>query len=295
LRAVFRDHVQKLDWMSDETKTKALLKFDSFSQKLGYPDKFADYSPIDIRRHDYFGNVRRSVAFEVHNQSARIGKPVNKSAWWLTPHTVNAYFNKAMNEIVFPAGILQPPYFDMSMDDAVNYGGIGIVIGHEITHGYDDEGRHYDANGILNEWWTDKDSREFDRRAKKVVDEYNGFTALPGLPINGKLTLGENIADLGGVSIAYDALERLLAKDPYKRKIIDGLTPEQRFFISYGQSWRAHVSDPETRRWITVDPHPPDRFRVIGPITNYQFFYDAFGIKPGAPMWRAPELRAQIW
>jgi putative endopeptidase len=213
----------------------------------------------------------------------------------MTPPTVNAYFNPLVNEIVFPAGILQPPFFDLTKDDAVNYGAIGVVIGHEITHGYDDEGRKYDADGNLNEWWTTEDSKEFDARAQKVVNEYNAFEALPGLHVNGKLTLGENLADLGGISIAYDALERMLAKDPSKRINIDGFTPEQRFFISFAQVWRTNIRDAEARRLVTVDPHSPGRFRAVGPLVNYQQFFDAFNIKPGDPMWRAPELRAHIW
>ena len=295
LREVFKDHLQKLDWMSEPTRQKALVKFERFVHKIGYPDKFRDYSSVDIRPDDYLGDVRRADIFEVARQTARIGKPVDKSEWGMTPPTVNAYFNPTMNEIVFPAGILQPPFFDLTADDAVNYGGIGAVIGHEITHGYDDEGRHFDADGNLVEWWTEKDSKEFDSRAQKVVDEYNGFEALPGVFVNGKLTLGENIADLGGVSIAYDAMERALQKDPAKRKKIDGFTPEQRFFLSFAQLWRTNIRDEEARRLITVDPHSPGRFRSVGPLMNFQEFYDAFGIKPGAKMWRNPDLRAKIW
>lgn len=295
LREVFKDHLQKLDWMSEPTRQKAMLKFERFVQKIGHPDKFRDYSTLDIRRDDYYGNVCRADAFEVSRKIARIGKPVDKTEWEMTPSTVNAYFNPTMNEIVFPAGILQPPFFDLSMDDAVNYGGIGAVIGHEITHGYDDEGRHYDADGNLVEWWSEKDTKEFDLRAQKVVDEYNSFEMLPGVFVNGKLTLGENIADLGGVSIGYDALQRALKKDPAKRKNIDGFTPEQRFFLSFAQLWRSNIREAEARRLITVDPHSPGRFRSVGPLMNFQEFYDAFGIKPGEKMWRAPELRAKIW
>jgi putative endopeptidase len=295
LKTVFRDHLQKVDWMTEATRAKALAKFARFTQKIGYPDKFRDYSSIDIKRDDYLGNVRRAAAFEVHRRMARIGQPVDRTEWNMTPPTVNAYFNPLQNEIAFPAGILQPPFFDVSMDDAVNYGAIGVVIGHEITHGYDDEGRKYDADGNLNEWWTPEDSKEFDARAQKVVDEYNAFEALPGVHVNGKLTLGENLADLGGVSIAYDALERTLAKDASKRKSIDGFTPEQRFFISFAQVWRTNIREAEARRRITVDPHSPGRFRAVGPLVNYQEYFDAFNIKPGDPMWRAPELRAHTW
>jgi putative endopeptidase len=295
LKTVFRDHLEKVDWMTDATRAKALAKFARFTQKIGFPDKFRDYSSIKIKRDDYLGNVRRAAAFEQHRQMARVGKPVDRTEWDMTPPTVNAYFNPLQNEIVFPAGILQPPFFDVSMDDAVNYGAIGVVIGHEITHGYDDEGRKYDAEGNLNEWWTTEDSKEFDARAQKVVDEYNAFETLPGVHVNGRLTLGENLADLGGVSIAYDALERSLARDPSKRKTIDGFTPEQRFFLSFAQVWRTNIRDAEARRLVTVDPHSPGRFRAVGPLVNYQEFFDAFHIKPGDPMWRAPELRAHTW
>jgi len=295
LKTVFRDHLEKVDWMTDATRAKALAKFARFTQKIGYPDKFRDYSALEIKRDDYLGNVRRASAFEQHRQFARVGQPVDRTEWHMTPPTVNAYFNPLQNEIVFPAGILQPPFFDVSMDDAVNYGAIGVVIGHEITHGYDDEGRKYDAEGNLNEWWSKEDGQEFDARAQKVVDEYNAFETLPGVHVNGKLTLGENLADLGGVSIAYDALERDLAKNPSKRKVIDGFTPEQRLFISFSQVWRTNIRDAEARRLVTVDPHSPGRFRAVGPLVNYQQFFDAFHIKPGDPMWRAPELRAHIW
>jgi putative endopeptidase len=295
LKAVFRDHLEKVDWMTETTRAKALAKFARFTQKIGYPDKFRDYSSIQIKRGDYLGNVRRAAAFEEHRELARVGQAVDRTEWGMTPPTVNAYFNPLQNEIVFPAGILQPPFFDVTMDDAVNYGAIGVVIGHEITHGYDDEGRKYDAEGNLNEWWTEEDSKEFDARAQKVVDEYNAFEALPGVHVNGRLTLGENLADLGGVSIAYDALERMLAQDPSKRKSIDGFTPEQRFFISFAQVWRTNIREAEAHRLVTVDPHSPGRFRAVGPLVNYQQFFDAFNIKPGDPMWRAPELRAHIW
>jgi putative endopeptidase len=213
----------------------------------------------------------------------------------MTPPTVNAYFNPLQNEVVFPAGILQPPFFDVSMDDAVNYGAIGVVIGHEMTHGYDDEGRKYDADGNLAAWWSDKDSAEFEARAQKVVDEYSSFEVVPGVRVNGNLTLGENIADIGGVSISYDALERALAKDPSKRRTIDGFTPEQRFFISFAQIWRTNTRETELRRRVIVDPHSPGQFRAIGPLMNFQEFYDAFGISDTAPMWRPPALRARIW
>jgi predicted metalloendopeptidase len=295
LKNVYRDHLANAGWMSEATRAKALAKFARFTQKIGYPDKFRDYSPITFKRDDYWGNVLRADAFEEHREIARVGKAVDRTEWHMTPPTVNAYFNPEQNEIVFPAGILQPPFFDLTQDDAVNYGAIGAVIGHEMTHGYDDEGRKYDADGNLNNWWTTNDAKEFEARAQKVVDEYNGFEPLPGVHVNGELTLGENLADLGGVTISYDALERDLAKDPSKRKIIDGFTPEQRFFISFGQLWRINIREAEAKRLLTVDPHSPGPFRAVGPLMNFAPFYEAFNIKPGDPMWRAPELRAHIW
>ncbi len=295
LRVVFRDRLKKVDWMSEDTRAKGLAKFDRFTQKVGHPDKFRDYSTISIRRGDLLGNIQRASLFETRRELARVGKAVDKTEWHMTPQTVNAYFNPLQNEIVFPAGILQPPFFDVEADDAVNYGAIGVVIGHEITHGYDDKGRQYDADGNLNDWWTDKDAKEFEARAQKIVDQYSGYEALPGLNVNGKLTLGENIADLGGTSIAFEALQRALAQDPSKRKAIDGFTPEQRFFLSLTQLWRTNWRDAELRRRITVDPHSPGQFRAIGPHVNLGEFYEAFGIKEGAPMWRSPDLRAKIW
>ena len=295
LKAVFLDRLKSVPWMTETTRAKALAKFERFTTKIGHPDVFRDYSSVEIRPGDYFGNVRRAAEFESHRQRVRVGKPVDKTEWGMTPPTVNAYFSPNRNEIVFPAGILQPPFFDMEMDDAVNYGGIGVVIGHEITHGYDDQGRKYDADGNLADWWTAEDAKAFEARAQKVVDQYNGYEALPGLHVNGKLTLGENLADLGGASIAFEALQRALAKDPTKRKQIDGLTPEQRFFLSFSQVWRSNIREAEARRRITVDPHSPGQFRAIGAHVNMQEFYDAFGIKEGMPMWRAPELRAKVW
>lgn len=295
LKAVFHDRLEKVSWMTESTRAKALAKFTRFTQKIGYPAQFRDYSAIEIRRDDLLDNVRRAAAFESRRQILRIGKTVDRSEWDMTPETVNAYFNPLLNEIVFPAGILQPPFFDVTMDDAVNYGAIGVVIGHEMTHGYDDEGRKYDAEGNLNDWWTDADAKAFDERAQHVVDEYNSFEAVPGFHVNGKLTLGENLADLGGVHIAYDALQRALAKNPLKRRPIDGFTPEQRFFISFAQIWRTNIRDAEAQRLVTVDPHSPGRFRAYGPLLNVQEFYDAFSIKPGSPLWLPPEKRAVIW
>jgi putative endopeptidase len=295
LKAVVRDRLGKVEWMTDATRAKALAKFERFTQKIGHPDKFRDYSSVEIRPDDFLGNVERADQFETRRTISRVGRPVDKTEWHMTPETVNAYFNPLQNEIVFPAGILQPPFFDVEMDDAVNYGAIGVVIGHEITHGYDDQGRKYDADGNLNDWWTEADAKAFEARAQKVVDQYNAYEVLPGLHVNGQLTLGENIADLGGASIAFEALQRTFAKDPSKRKRIDGFTPEQRFFLSLSQIWRTNCREAEMRRLITIDPHSPGQFRAIGPHVNLQQFYDAFNMSSSDPMWRAPELRAKIW
>jgi putative endopeptidase len=292
---VFHDRLEKVPWMTETTRAKARAKFARFTQKIGHPDKFRDYSAVVIRRDDLLGNVRRAEAFESRREIARIGKLVDRTEWHMTPETVNAYFNPQQNEIVFPAGILQPPFFDVTKDDAVNYGGIGVVIGHEMTHGYDDQGRKYDADGNLNDWWTEADAKAFDARAQLVVNEYNAFEPLPGLHVNGKLTLGENLADLGGVNIAYEALQRALAKSPANRQTIDGFTPEQRFFVSFAQIWRTNIREAEAQRLVTVDPHSPGQFRAFGPLLSVQEFYDAFAIKPGSPMWLPPEKRAVIW
>ena len=293
ITAVMRDRLKTLDWMTEPTRQKALAKFDHFYAKIGHPEKWRDYSTVTIRRDSYFANDRAATEFEVKRRLARLGQPVDKTEWGMSPPTVNAYFDPTANNINFPAGILQPPFFDFSLDDAVNYGGIGAVIGHEITHGFDDQGRHYDGAGNLAEWWTPDDAKAFDARAQKVVDQFNAYEALPGVHVIGPLTLGENIADLGGVTLAYEALERSLVGK--ERKLIDGLTPEQRFFLAWAQVWRTNARESEIKRLVTIDPHSPGRFRAIGPLVNFQPFYDAFNIKKGDPMWRKPEDRAKIW
>ena len=295
IRTVFQDRLRHVSWMSETTRTKALAKFDRFTQKIGHPEVFRDYSSVSIRRDDFLGNIRRAAQFEARREIARVGKAVDRREWRMTPQTVNAYFSPLQNEIVFPAGILQPPFFDVSLDDAVNYGAIGVVIGHEITHGYDDQGRKFDADGNLSDWWTAADAAEFDARAQKVVDQYGAYEALPGLKVNGRLTLGENIADLGGTSIAYEALQRALAKNPERRKAIEGFSPEQRFFLSLTQLWRVTWREAELRRRIVVDPHSPGQFRAIGPHVNLPEFFGAFGIREGDPMWRPESQRAKIW
>ena len=295
LTEVFRERLTKLDWMSEATRRKALTKFDRFAAKIGHPEKFRDYSSIRIDPNDYLGNHWRAAEFEDHRQVVRVGGPIDRTEWGMTPPQVNAYFDPTKNEIVFPAGILQPPFFDPRMDDAVNLGGIGAVIGHEITHGYDDQGRKYDAEGNLANWWGPEDLKEFDARAAKVVAEYDSYEPLPSVHVNGQLTLGENIADIGGVSIAFEALQRRLARDPGARRPIDGLTPEQRFFVAWAQIWRQTIQEPELRRRLTVDPHSQGKYRVMAPATNLPAFADAFGISERSPLWRAGDRRITIW
>ncbi len=295
LKAVYRDRLAKVPWMTAGTRAAAVEKFERFTAKIGAPEKFRDYSSVEVRRDDCLGNLQRTAVFESRRAMARIGQPVDRTEWEMTPPTVNAYFHPTMNEIVFPAGILQPPFFDPEMDDAVNYGETGATIGHEMTHGYDNEGRKYDAEGNLHDWWTKRDVKEFDARAQKLVEQFNGYTPLPGLHVNGKLTLAENIADLGGLSIAFEALQRALAADPAKRKNIDGFTPEQRFFIAYAQSWAGKERDENLRKSLTTDTHSPDFLRGFAPLLNLQEFYDAFGITDKAPLFRAKANRAVIW
>ncbi|MCC6231306.1 MAG: M13 family metallopeptidase [Verrucomicrobiales bacterium] len=295
LREVFQERLARLPWMSETTRAEARRKFDRFTPKIGHPDKFRDYSRVAIRRDDFLGNVQRAATANFERNAGRIGQPVDRSEWGMTPQTVNAYFSPTQNEIVFPAGILQPPFFDLALDDAVNFGAIGSVIGHEISHGYDDQGRKYDAAGNLRDWWTAQDAAEFDRRAAKLVDQFNAYEPLPGTRVNGRLTLGENLADVAGVSIAYEALQRFLQRNPQRRQNVDGFTPEQRFFLGFAQAWRVNTREAELRRRLVVDSHAPPQFRAFGPLVNLAEFHAAFGIQPGDPMFKAPEDRAQIW
>ncbi|MBM3855726.1 MAG: M13 family metallopeptidase, partial [Verrucomicrobia bacterium] len=294
IQAVMRDRLKNLEWMSEATRQKALGKFARFEPMIGYTDRWRDYTKVEIRRDDYFGNVRRASLVESRRNIDRTGQPVDKREWGMTPSTVNAYFSPVTNQIVFPAGILQPPFFDPALDDAVNYGAIGAVIGHEITHGYDDQGRRYDADGNLTDWWTPEDAAKFRERAQRLVEQFNSYQALPGLAINGQLALGENIADLGGVSIAFEALQRSLRGKPPAAKI-DGFTPEQRFFISWAQQWRTAYRDDAMRMQVARGPHAPGNFRAYGPLVNLQEFFAAFGIEEGDKMWKPPGERAKIW
>jgi len=295
IEAAMKAHLEQADWMSETTRAKALAKFARFRAMIGWPLTWRDYSALTIRRDSYFENIRRARAFETQRQFGHIGQKVDRDEFtFLPPQVVNAYFQSTANQIVFLAAILQPPFFDPELDDAVNYGGIGVVIGHEITHGFDDRGRLYDANGNLADWWTAGDAEQFKARAQKLIDEFNQFEALPGLKINGVLTQSENIADLGGLVVSYEALQRSLAGRPPAPKI-DGFTPEQRFFLAYAQLWRTKYRDGALRRQVMSNEHSPGQFRAFGPLVNLPEFYAAFGIKEGDPMWRAPELRAKIW
>jgi len=291
----YREDITSLEWMSPETRKRALDKLGKFTPKIGYPDEWRDYSKLDIRRDDLAGNVRRAAAFEVDRRLSRLGKPVDRKEWGMTPQTVNAYYNANMNEIVFPAAILQPPLFDMESDDAVNYGAIGAVIGHEIGHGFDDQGSKFDGAGNMVNWWTAADRKEFEARAKTLIAQYGGFepAQLPGQKVNGALTIGENIGDLGGLTIAYKAFRRSLKGG--QAPVIDNLTGDQRFFIGWAQAWRSKARDAHLARLLATDPHAPAEFRCNGVLRNLPEFYAAFGLKAGDKLWLPPERRVRIW
>ena len=293
IRLAFKDRIMNLEWMSDSTKQEALKKLDAFRVKIGYPDKWKDYQALKLED-SYAENILNSNAFKIERDIDKIGKPVDTTEWGMTPPTVNAYYNPVMNEIVFPAGILQPPFYDYQADAAVNYGGIGAVIGHELTHGFDDQGRQFDAEGNLNDWWTEEDAEKFNALSKKIVEQFNNYEALDSLFINGELTLGENIADLGGLAVAYDGLQRHLKEHGNPGKI-NGYTPEQRFFMSWAQVWRTKHRPEFLRKQILTDPHSPGDLRVNGPLSNLETFYDAFDVEEGDHMWRADSVRAKIW
>ncbi len=293
LQVAFKARIDKLEWMGDTTKQRAQQKLAAVLKKIGYPSKWKSYEDVTIKRDDFYGNMRSIAKHDYKETIAKIGKPVDKTEWGMTAPTVNAYYNPTFNEIVFPAGILQFPFFDLKADDAINYGSIGLVIGHEMTHGFDDQGRQYDAEGNLKDWWTAKDGALFTTKAKGAVDQYNQYLVLDSLHVNGQLTLGENLADIGGLAIAYDAFK--LTSQGKSDTQIDGLTPDQRFFLGFAQCWRL-INRPEMMRTrITTDPHSPEQFRVNGPLSNFEPFYKTFGVTDKNKMYRKPEDRVKIW
>ena len=293
LKRAFEVRIGKLDWMSEATRKRAIEKLGKIRTKIGYPDKWKDYSKLAIERDDLVGNLRRAAEWRYQRMLDKIGKPVDRDEWLMTPQTVNAYYNPLMNEIVFPAAILQPPFFNVKADDAVNYGGIGAVIGHELSHAFDDSGSRFDGDGNLNNWWTKEDRKEFEKRGKALVAQYDAFEPLEGIHVNGRLTLGENIGDLGGVNVALTAYE--LSRQGKAAPVIDGLTGPQRFFLGYAQIWRRKYRPEELRRRIVVDPHSPAKYRVNGIVRNIDAFYDVFDVKAGGKLYLAPEERVRIW
>ncbi len=295
VRAAMRDRIEALDWMSADTKKEAIIKLDAISVKIGYPDKWKDYSAVEIKADDYLGNVIRATRAEFQRQVDRLGKPIDRNAWSMSPPTVNAYYNASINEIVFPAGILQSPFFNEKADDASNYGGIGMVIGHELTHGFDDRGRKFDAIGNRRDWWTAEDATRYTVKADAIAKQYEAYQPLPGVSINGRATLGENIADFGGLRVAYLGLQKAIASDPNHGKKIDGIGAEQRFFINYAQSWRQNVREAELRRRLLTDSHSPAQYRVLGPLGNLPEFQQAFACKAGDRMVRAAGDQVSVW
>jgi putative endopeptidase len=293
LLEAYRQSIQRLDWMGPETKKEASAKLAKFMPKIGYPNKWLDYAPLTVSRDDLVGNVMRSNTFDYTRELNKLGKPIDRAEWGMTPQTVNAYYNPSLNEIVFPASILQPPFFDMRADDAVNYGAIGAVIGHEVSHGFDDQGSQFDGDGNLRDWWTAEDRAKFKAKADMLVKQYSAFSPLPGYNVNGELTLGENIGDNSGVAIAYKAYQISLRGKP--APVIDGLTGDQRFFMGFGQVWRMKMREKQQIVQVKTDPHAPGQFRANGTMMNQPAFYEAFGVKEGDKMYLAPKDRVTIW
>ena len=293
LLVAFEVSINDLDWMSDETKARAQEKRRNFTAKIGYPNEWKDYSALSIERGEALGNLARAAIWDYERNLSRLDGPVDRSEWFMSPQTVNAYHNPRMNEIVFPAAILQPPFFDLEADDAVNYGAIGAVIGHEIGHAFDDQGRKTDSNGNLNDWWTEADAEAFKAKAAALVEQYNGFEVLEGLYVNGEFTLGENIGDLTGAYIGYLAYKMSLNGE--EAPVIDGMTGDQRYFFGFGQIWRGKSREERLRRQVLTDPHSPSQFRANGPLRNFDAFYEAFDVKEGDGMYLPPEERVKIW
>ena len=293
LQQTYAERIKQLDWMTDSTKNKAIVKLNAFMKKIGYPDKWKDYSTLTVVGNDYVKNVLAASAWGYNYNLSKLGKPVDRTEWGMTPPTVNAYYNPAFNEIVFPAGILQYPFFDADADDAVNYGGIGAVIGHEMTHGFDDQGRLYNAEGNLSNWWSPKDSANFTQKANMMVDQFNKIVVIDTTHANGRLTEGENLADLGGINIAYEAFKK--TKQGQSNEKIDGFTPDQRFFLSWAQVWRCNKRPEALAAQLKSDPHSPEYLRVNVPISNMPAWYNAFGIKPTDKLFRPENERARVW
>ncbi len=293
VQQTFADRIKRLDWMSDSTKQQALIKLNAIVNKIGFPDKWETYPGVVITRTDLIGDLNSITAWEYNDMVGHMGKPVDKTKWGMTPPTINAYYNPANNEIVFPAGILQFPFFDANADDAVNYGGAAAVIGHELTHGFDDEGRQYAADGNLKDWWTAEDAKKFTERTDKVVAQYAAFTVNDSIHVNGNLTLGENLADLGGLNIAYEAFKK--TDEGKSDKKIDGFTPDQRFFLSWAQIWRSNILPDFAAQMIMVDPHSPGMYRCNAPISNIDAWYNAFGVKQGDKMYKPEDQRIKVW
>ena len=291
--ATLDESIDELDWMSEETRIKSKEKLSKFTPKIGYPDEWRDYSALEIIAGDNFGNIRRAIAFEYSRSLAKLGTPVDKKEWGMTPQTVNAYYSPSKNEIVFPAARLQPPFFQLDADDAINYGAVGGVIGHEISHGFDDSGSQFDGDGNLVNWWSDDDRAAFEERTKVLVEQYEQFSPVEGMHVNGELTLGENIGDLSGVAMAYRAYVRSLNGE--EAPVIDGFTGAQRFFIGYAMSRKGKYQDEALINRLASDPHSPLEFRVNGPYRNIDAFHEAFGTQEGDGMWLAPEDRVRIW
>lgn len=293
LRKAYGDRIQQLDWMSDATKQKALAKLAAFRPKIAYPNQWQPYDGLAVSRADFFQNIRNADAWGYNYMVSRLGKPVDRERWGMTPPTVNAYYNATLNEIVFPAGILQFPFFDPNADDAINYGGIGAVIGHEMSHGFDDNGSKYDADGTLRNWWTDEDRKKFDAKAEALAKQFDSYTVLDTLQVNGKLTLGENIGDLGGLNVAYAAFK--MTKQGQSNEKIDGLTPDQRFFLAWAQVWRTNILPQAAAQQLKTDTHSPGQYRTIGPLVNMDAWYKAFDVKESNKLYKKPEERIRIW
>ena len=293
LRKAFAIRINGLDWMSPDTKQKALAKLAAFRPKIGYPDVWKTYDGLDIDKNSFFENVRNVGAWNYNDMISKLGKPVNRELWGMTPPTVNAYYNATLNEIVFPAGILQFPFFDANADDAINYGGIGAVIGHEMSHGFDDNGSKYDADGTLRNWWTEEDRTKFDAKTKTLAQQYDDYTVQDTIHVNGKLTLGENIGDLGGLNVAYEAFK--MTKQGKSAKMIDGFTPDQRFFLSWAQVWRGNTLPQTEAQLIITDTHSPGKYRTIGAPVNMDAWYKAFNVKAGEALYKKPDDRIRIW